>query len=168
MENYRYCPVCGTGLETRPVDGIDRKACPSEKCGWVLWDNPVPVVAALVEIDGMILLARNRLWPENIFALITGFIEKNETPEAAAAREIKEELDLDTESLDFIGLYAFMESNQLIAAYHAVCRGEVRTGDEIAAVKKIHPDRLRGWDFGTGPAVRDWLSRRNEAGEHKC
>jgi hypothetical protein len=33
-------------------------------------------------------------------------------------------------------------------------------GDEIAAYKRIAPERLRPWPFGTGQAVADWLARR--------
>ncbi len=37
--------------------------------------QPIPVVAAIVELDGMVILARNRLWPEKMFGLVTGFLE---------------------------------------------------------------------------------------------
>ena len=56
-------------------------ACPDTSCGYVHWDNPLPVVAAIVEYEGRILLARNAAWQEGMFALITGFLENGETPE---------------------------------------------------------------------------------------
>jgi NADH pyrophosphatase NudC (nudix superfamily) len=54
--------------------------CPDDTCGYAHWNNPLPVVAAIVELDGKILLARNAAWPEGMFALITGFLENGETP----------------------------------------------------------------------------------------
>jgi NADH pyrophosphatase NudC (nudix superfamily) len=45
--------------------------------------NPVPVVAALIEYQGKIVLARNAQWPEGMFSLVTGYLEKHETPEDA-------------------------------------------------------------------------------------
>ncbi len=85
------------------------------------WDNPVPVVAAIVEHEGAVILARDRDWPEKMFRLVTGFLENDETPEQGVAREVKEEL---------------------------------------ADYRRIAPDKLKPWDFGTGLALADWLARR--------
>ena len=46
MSRYAFCPQCGRPLAERAVDGTLRPACPDAACGFVLWDNPVPVVAA--------------------------------------------------------------------------------------------------------------------------
>jgi ADP-ribose pyrophosphatase YjhB (NUDIX family) len=127
----------------------------------VFWDNPLPVVAAIVEMDGNVLLARNKEWPEKMFGLITGFLEKGETPETAVKREVKEELGLDAEIMEFVGVYSFFERNQLILAYHLSAAGEMKLGDELAEVKSIPVGKLKPWPFGTGHAVRDWLGRRN-------
>ncbi len=75
---YRYCPCCATALVRQMQGERERATCPA--CGWVHWDNPTPVVAALIEYGGKVLLARNRAWPERMFALVTGFLERDETP----------------------------------------------------------------------------------------
>lgn len=67
--------------------------CPA--CGWTHWNNPTPVLAAIVEVNGQVLLARNGAWPEKMFALITGFMEAGESPQEGIAREVKEETNLD-------------------------------------------------------------------------
>jgi NAD+ diphosphatase len=159
MGEFQYCPLCGKGLTKKLVEGKERLCCPADACGYVWWDNPLTVVAAIVEKDGNILLARNKQWPEKIFALITGFLEKGETPEAAVIREVKEELGLDAEIRDMIGVYSFFERNQLIIAYYLIASGEIKLGDELAEIKMIPPDKLRPWPFGTGLAVRDWLAK---------
>jgi len=64
-------------------------------CGWTHWTNPTPVLAAIVEVDGKVLLARNAAWPPKMFALITGFMEAGESPQEGVARELKEETNLD-------------------------------------------------------------------------
>jgi len=159
MTEFQYCPLCGKGLTKKQVDGKERLCCMSKTCGYVVWDNPLPVVAAIVEMDGNVLLARNKQWPEKMFGLITGFLEKGETPEAAVKREIKEELGLDSEIIELIGVYSFFEQNQLIIAYYLSAAGEIQLGDELAEIKMIPPDKLRPWPLGTGHAVRDWLAR---------
>ncbi len=138
-----------------------RSACPSDDCGFVFWNNPLPVVAALVELEGHILLARNKAWPEKFFGLITGFVEKGESPEEAVAREVKEELGLDTEAASLIGLYPFPVKNEIIMAFYISAKGTLKTSDEIAEVSSVPPEKLKPWSFGTGLAVRDWLNTRN-------
>jgi len=38
--------------------------------------------------------------------------------------------------------------------------GTVRLNEELAAYRRIAPEKLRPWEFGTGLAVADWLARR--------
>ena len=155
---FNFCPACAAPLATRELAGLPRRACSA--CAFVHWDNPLPVVAALVERDGLIVLARGQGWPEKMFGLITGFLERDEAPEDAAAREVKEELDLDAGRVELIGVYPFQRKNELILAYHVQADGEIRLNEELAEIRLIPPEKLRPWDFGTGLAIRDWLSRR--------
>lgn len=157
---WRFCPQCGGALEMREAGGLPRPTCPDEACGFVLWDNPVPVVAALVEYEGRVVLARNVAWPENAFGLVTGFLERDEAPEAAVAREVAEELGLAVSAVSLIGLYPFARMNQLLIAYHVVAQGQIVLNEELAEVRLIEPGRLKPWDFGTGLAVADWLKSR--------
>jgi hypothetical protein len=77
----KFCATCGSPLEAYEVDGRTRYACSSETCDVVVYDNPVPVVAALLEHGQTVLLVRNKGWPEKWYGLISGFLEKGETPE---------------------------------------------------------------------------------------
>lgn len=158
-----FCPQCGHPLQVADIDGHSRPCCPATGCHYVHWDNPVPVVAAIVELEGTVILARNRGWPENRYGLITGFLEKNETPDAAILREVREELSLNPTVAHFIGYYPFFEMNQLILAFHVPARGEISLSEELAAIKRIPVERLKPWTIGTGPAVRDWLASRHAA-----
>ena len=156
----KFCPQCGSDLRPAQIDGRTRLGCSSDTCDYVFWDNPTPVVAALVEREGIVVLVRNKEWPQKIFGLVSGFLEKNETPESGILREVKEELGLDGQIDDFIGCYAFFEMNQLILAYHVRVQGEIVLGEELAEFKMLPPEKLRPWEFGTGPAVKDWLIKR--------
>ncbi len=157
----RFCPRCAAPLAESSLAGRTRLACPDAACGFVFWDNPLPVLAGLVERDGMVVLARNHAWPEKMFGLVTGFMERDETPEEGVAREVKEELGLDTLSATLIGLYPFQRKNEIILAYHVVASGEIVLNEELAEFRLITPEKLRPWDFGTGLAIRDWLARKD-------
>ena len=91
-----------------------RLRCPA--CDFTHWNNPTPVLAAIVQVGDKVLLARNAAWPGRRFALITGFMEAGETPEQGITREIKEETQLDVLSLKLVGAYDFQRMNQVIIA----------------------------------------------------
>ncbi|MBK8525061.1 MAG: NUDIX domain-containing protein [Betaproteobacteria bacterium] len=155
----RFCSACGAGLETLPLAGRLRLVC-AAGCGHVEWGNPLPVVAALVEREGRIVLARNHAWAEGVFGLVTGFLEAGESPEEAVGREVAEELGLVASAVSLIGAYPFERKNEVILAYHVQATGEIVLNEELAEFRLIAPEKLRPWDFGTGLAVRDWLVRR--------
>lgn len=155
-----YCPRCGGALVAGEIDSRQRIHCPSEGCGYVFWDNPTPVVAAIVELGGDVVLVRNRLWPEKMFGLVTGFLERGETPEDGVLREVREELGLDGTLAGFVGYYSFFQMNQLILAFHVHTTGTPVLGEELAEIRRVSPERLKPWPFGTGYAVKDWLEKR--------
>lgn len=154
---YRFCPQCGKPLDFADHGGMQRAACADNACRFVHWDNPVPVVAAIVEHEGEIILARNAMWPPKMFALITGFLEKDDpSPESGVQREVKEELNLDAQQVTFIGHYEFRRMNQLIIAYHVLATGTIQLNEELAEYKRIQLKDIAPWPGGTGLAVRDW------------
>ncbi len=160
MSEARHCLRCGAILVKKPTPDGSRLACPDESCGFVFYDNPTPVVAAIVEHGGDVLLVAQHGWPEKWFGLVTGFLERGETPEEGVLRELREELGLEGEVVSLVGVYAFPQRNEVIVAYHVRAEGEVTLGDELRAFKPVPVAKLRPWDFGTGLAVRDWLARR--------
>lgn len=162
--SFKFCPQCARPLQAREEDGVTRQACPDTACGYVHWDNPTPVVAAVVEHEGHIILARNRAWPMPFYALITGFLEKTDpSPEEAVAREVQEELGLKALGVNFIGHYAFARHNQIIIAYHVPAEGEIVLNEELVDYKRIEPAKARYWPSSTGLALRDWLIRQGHA-----
>ena len=156
----RFCPRCASALADKVEEGRTRRVCPKDGCGFIYYGNPLPVVAAIVEHEGTIVLVRAQGWPEKFFGLVTGFLEAGETPEQGVLRELKEELDLDGDVVALVGVYAFEMRNELIIAYHVRATGTLKLGAELIDFKKFAPEKLRAWDFGTGLAVRDWLKRR--------
>jgi NAD+ diphosphatase len=160
MKEQKFCPWCAAPLVVREHAGLSRRLCDAKDCGYVHYDNPLPVVAALVEHEGSVLLARNKGWPAGWFGLVTGFLEKGESPEEGTLRELREELGLSGAIVKLIGVYPFPQRNEIIVAYHVRAEGTVALGDEIEAYKRVAPDKLRPWPFGTGLAVADWLKSR--------
>jgi NADH pyrophosphatase NudC (nudix superfamily) len=153
----RFCPICATRLARRYLGGYERLVCPDPNCGYVFWDNPIPVVAAVVEHEGALIFARNVAWPRGMYGLVTGFLEPREAPEEAVVREVAEELDLAARVTQFIGAYGFARKNQLLLAYHLLGEGEITLNEELDAYWHVAKHEAEYWPSGTGAAVRDWL-----------
>jgi NAD+ diphosphatase len=163
--SYKFCPQCAGVLA--PIEQMEdggpktRLRCPA--CDFTHWNNPTPVLAAVVECvdrEGRILLARNAAWTHRMFALITGFMEAGESPQDGIRREVAEETGLAADAVSLIGAYEFVRMNQVIIAYHVAARGEIRLSPELAEYKLFAPADVRCWPAGTGYALADWLRSR--------
>lgn len=160
MDRRRYCPVCASQLVEREIAGFQRPVCPDTACGFVFWDNPIPVVAAVVEHQGQLVFARNAQWPQGMHGLVTGFLEPREDPAEGVVREVAEELGIEATITEFIGAYGFARKNQLLLAYHLIGDGEIRLNEELAEWFPVDKAEAEYWPGGTGLAVRDWLRRQ--------
>lgn len=153
---------CATplALVTQMEDGGEKARLRCPACDYTHWNNPTPVLAAVIEHQGKILLARNAAWTSKMYALITGFMEAGETPEGGITREVKEETNLDVSDLKLIGVYDFQRMNQIIIAYSAVGHGEVKLSPELVDYKLYAHEDVKCWPAGTGYAMADFLSSK--------
>jgi NAD+ diphosphatase len=156
---YKFCPQCATPLQwvgqVEDSGEVVRLRCTA--CNWTHWNNPTPVLAAVIEYEGKVLLARNAAWPGKMYALITGFMEAGESPQEGIRREIQEETSLTTLELNLIGVYDFQRMNQVIIAYHARCEGVVALSPELVDYRLYAYDEVKCWPAGTGYALAEWL-----------
>ena len=161
----RYCPQCATPLQALVAaeDGGDKTRLRCPACTWTHWNNPTPVLAAIVQCSDRgdrLLLARNAAWTNRMFALVTGFMEAGESPEEGGAREVREETGLVVERTQLVGVHDFQRMNQLIVTYHVRAHGEIRLSPELAEARLFEPAEVRCWRAGTGLALAQWLRSR--------
>lgn len=159
---FTYCPKCATALTARGEGGLSRPACPA--CDFVQYDNPTPVVAAIVQREEEVVLVRNVGWPETWYGIVSGFLERGESPEEAVLREVEEELGVKAQLISFVGAHAFAQMNQLLLTYHVRIEGDYTANpDEIADTKVVPIAKLRPWPMGTGLALKQWLIEQGRA-----
>lgn len=88
-----YCPDCGRKLTTRPHEGDEQPYC--EACDRMFWQQPIPCADAAVIDGNQVLLIKRALSPhEGTWTLPGGFIDSEESPAEAAARELHEETSI--------------------------------------------------------------------------
>jgi len=172
--DYKFCPLTGHALVMQDRDGQQRLACPDPSCDFVHWDNPIPVVSAIVEHQEKVVLVRSRGRPDTWYGLVAGFLESGETPEQGMRREIEEEIGLIPLACTFLGSYPVPHLNQIHMVYHAEIDSlEIELCQiELSDYKIVPIVELKPWSRGTGPALADWLASRGlhppmvEFGQH--
>ena len=113
----KHCLYCGGELTKKSEDGVLRDFCPC--CNSYFYENPLPVVSAIIESSRRILLVkRGRRPSKGLWCLPSGFAEAGESIEEAALRELKEEtgikgkiiklLDVDSYKSRFYGDLLFL------------------------------------------------------------
>ena len=103
IEKLRFCPGCGEGGFS--ADSTKSLLC--EGCGLRLFVNIASAAGAFViGPDGRLLLVRRSREPsKGKLGLPGGFIDAGETAEAGLAREVREELNLDVTSCEYLCSY---------------------------------------------------------------
>jgi ADP-ribose pyrophosphatase YjhB (NUDIX family) len=90
MARDDFCSSCGTQYADT---GAYPRTC--ESCAHMVWANPVPVVVLLVPVkDGPrtgLLTVRRAIPPVGQLAFVSGFMDRGESWQQSAARELEEE-----------------------------------------------------------------------------
>lgn len=159
-----HCLRCGRRMESRQAYGGLRPVCPA--CGHVHFEDPKVAAAALVERDGLLLLVRRTNNPaRGQWTLPAGFVDADEDPQAAAARECLEETGLEvrvTRLLDVIAGREHPRGASIVIVYLAeAVGGELRAGDDADEVAFFPADSLPALAFrATRQAVERWADGR--------
>lgn len=167
---FRYCPKCGTELRLKKIEDRKRHVCPA--CGWVNYENPLPSVAALVRNRKReVLLVKRGVEPgKGKWALPSGFIEIDETPEKACLRELEEETGLKGEIVRLIGVYtqrSLVYNCVLIIGYEVKASGDLSPGSDSQRTEFFPSDSLPNIPFSSHEKIiRDGLKERSGRREY--
>lgn len=137
-----YCLQCGTLLIIGFVAGRERPHCPA--CGFILFRNPSPVGMAVVERDGRLLLIRRANPPlQGYWAPPTGYVEVDESVEAATIRETREETSMEIIIDGLQGVYSQADTGIVIVALNGrVLKGEAKAGEDATDVRFFAPEEI--------------------------
>jgi ADP-ribose pyrophosphatase YjhB (NUDIX family) len=140
----------------------ERLVCGS--CGFVFYLGPKLVSGALFELDGGIVLVQRAIEPGyGLWTFPGGFVERGETAEAAAEREVMEEAGLEIEAGEVVGLYSYEGQVPVMAVFTAkVVGGKPEPLDETLDVRSF-PREALPWGAlafpSTEEALEDYLRR---------
>jgi ADP-ribose pyrophosphatase YjhB (NUDIX family) len=157
LDDVRFCPRCSA-----PAEVVFPRSLMCGACGYqALW-SPEPVAATIPrDGDGRIwLLRRAHHEGAGRWTFPGGFVELGETVEDAARRETREELEVDVELGELVGVYSRADERIVLVVFHARALGIARETDEATEVRAFAPADLP-WDelafWSTTVALRDAL-----------
>jgi 8-oxo-dGTP diphosphatase len=144
---FRFCPDCGTRLETPgiPTERLIAQVCPS--CGAEHFRNAKPCAGALVISDGKVLLARRAIEPQKgAWDIPGGFLNAWEHPQDCALREVREETGLTVElhRMLSVEIDAYGASYYTLNIYYVATPtgGDERPADDVDQLRWFGPDEL--------------------------
>jgi len=154
-----FCINCGAALVLRVVEGREVEACPNDS--FILWHDPKVATAVVVEADGGIVLGRRAIEPGyGLWCLPGGFVNADEDPAAAAARECLEEIGSTVELTGLLGIFHIAKTDaasMIGIAYRGRLAAGVapQAGAEMLEVAVFPADSLPAMAF---PSHREVLA----------
>lgn len=117
--HFKYCPHCGNQLKEKEIG--DEGLIPfCEKCEIPLWDMfTTSIIAAVINENNEIALLKQNYVSETKYVLVAGIMKFGESAEESAIREIKEELGIDTNYLEYIKTYPYEKKEMLMIGFKA-------------------------------------------------
>jgi ADP-ribose pyrophosphatase YjhB (NUDIX family) len=164
MEEVKFCLACGAEMEIKIAFGRLRPVCPA--CGRVHFRDPKVAAAVLVEKDGKVLLVqRGNVPQQGKWTLPAGFVDINEDPKIAAARECFEETGLHVEITGLMDVIFGREHERgasiVIVYLGQIQAGELQAGDDATDVGFFSPGELPPIAFkATVQALSAWRDGR--------
>lgn len=151
IKKYRYCPYCRAELESPQPE----RHCPG--CGATFYENAAAAAGILLLNDRHEVLLGRRTHDPNkgSFDIPGGFLQPNESAEAAARREVQEESGLtDIEILDLLGTFPdrYGDETYTINMFYVglLKSGEPRSADDIEDLRWYPIDSLPQEALDTG------------------
>ena len=159
---YRFCPRCGGGLESRVLKEGEPERLVCSGCGFVFYLGPKLVAGAIFEVDGGILLIKRGIEPGyGRWTFPGGYVERGEVAEEAARREVAEETGIEVEVGPILGLYSYEGQLPAIAVFEGrATGGRAHPGDEVLSVESFAPAEIPWEELAfpsTKEALRDYL-----------
>lgn len=162
---FAFCPRCGASHGPGPDDAAPFRC---DACGLLYFFNPTVAVAALIlRDDGKALFIRRAKDPaKGRLALVGGFVDVGESAEQALLREVREEVQLELDGLQFLSstpnTYHYQEVAypvvDLMFLAHAADHEKAIALDGVASFEWLDPHAIDVDDLAF-PSMREAVRR---------
>ena len=123
----KYCGVCGSIADKDEKDNC--KVCPS--CKERFYPAQFPAVIVSITKGDKLLLAHNCNFPGDMHSVIAGFVDLGESLEDAVVREIREEVGLEVQNIQYFSSQNWGFTSSLMVGFTAEYKsGEINIDDD--------------------------------------
>ena len=149
---YKYCPECGQRLYDKKA-GDDGGVPFCSDCNKFWFDRFDSCAIVLVYNEyNEIVLCRQGYLSAQYTSFTSGYITPGETAEETAIREVKEELGLEVQNMEYAGTYWFGKREQLMHGFLAyVPKAKLVLSDEIDSAEWVPADEVQKTLFPDAP-----------------
>lgn len=161
LQDNKYCGRCGA-----PFSYFEKmSALKCTRCGHFTFPKLSPASIVLVTRGDEILLARSPHFAKGVYSLIAGFVEAGESAEACAIREVKEEVGIEIEDLEYFATQPWPFPHSFMIGFFAKYKsGEIRIQEEeIEDAKWFTKNALPVMPYSTSISyqmIQAWLSKQ--------
>ncbi len=157
-----YCERCGGPLTWSLIEGSEHQTCAN--CGWVVYIDPKVAAGVILALNGELVLLKRGVPPSvGKWVFPGGYVDAGEPTEVAAIREAREEVGLEVEIDELIGVYSYHGERVILVVYSGNAVGGSLEGNfECLDLKTFPLDEIPWEDLAfesTHEAVKDWLKR---------
>lgn len=158
---YVFCPKCGTKLVPK-LAGDDGEVPYCESCSKYWFDSFADCVIVLIynEYDEIVLCRQGYLSDQ--YAVFTsGYITPGENAEETALREVREELGIELESLEYAGTVWFGRNDMLMHGFVGFThKCDFDLSVEVDSAEWVPYDRAPETMFPDRPGNAMWTNYR--------
>lgn len=141
---FRHCPQCGKKLILKEIgDEGEVPYCPD--CTRPFFSFSYPCVICLVtDGAGQFALIKQGYVSER-YVFVAGYVQRGETLEAAAAREVEEETGLKVRSVKYLESFYFERDDNLMAGFEVtVEHGDFSLSREVDSAEWFGEEKVGG------------------------
>jgi 8-oxo-dGTP diphosphatase len=166
---FRFCPVCGSTLESRSLKAGDPDRLICASCGYIFYLDPKVAVGTIIgDGDGRILLVRRAIEPGyGKWVFPGGYVDRGEEVLAAAQREAREESGLAVRVEALVDIYSYAGRAPIIIVFAAArIGGDVQVDEEGLEARWFGASDVPWSDLAfrsTHEAIRDYFEGRRHA-----
>lgn len=164
MDDFRFCPRCGGGLQSRLIKATEPERLVCTACGFVFYMDPKIAVGTIIKtVSKSLVLVRRAIDPGyGKWVFPGGYVDRGEALQAAAIREAREECGLEIRLDGLVNIYSYAGSSPVIVVYAATAvGGTLAIDDECLETAEFAPEIIP-WDNlafrSTHDGLRDYLA----------